>query len=78
MYKILRIVLRAASILSFILAVIFAGAAAMALLDRMQNGRGIMFADAEFLFVFTIIFAAAGFALRKLSNKIKSTTEKSN
>lgn len=78
MNKTFRIILRTASTLSFIIALIFAGAAAMALLDRVQNGRGIMFADAEFLFIAAIIFTAAGLLLIKLSKKIKSSSEKSN
>ncbi len=54
-----------------VLGAVFASIGALiALIDRFRFGRGIMFADAEFLALVTLVFGAAGSLVLWLGKKL--------
>lgn len=61
--------------LLLLITLVFGGASVLALIARVQHGRGLMFADVEFFgmiaLIAAILGAAALFAARKLSTSEK-------
>lgn len=71
MNKIIYIVVKLFGIISLFFTVLFAFLTLSALMDRINNGPGIMFAGVEILLMLTVLFLIIGVMMLFISKKIK-------
>jgi hypothetical protein len=71
MKKYIHTIFKIAGSISVVFAVLFAMLAIPALMDRINNGPGIMFADVEFLSLLTVFFLIIGIILLFAAKRIK-------
>jgi hypothetical protein len=77
--KVISVVLNLLGALLCLLAIIAGGASAAALVERMQHGRGGMFADVEFLALAAVVLLVPGAALLMAARRLarRASREKS-
>ena len=72
MNKIIYIVVKLFGIISLFFTVLFAFLTLSALMDRINNGPGIMFADVELLLIITILFLLLSIIIFFTAKRIKN------
>jgi hypothetical protein len=79
--KVISVVFNLLGALLCLLAIIAGGISATALVERVQHGRGIMFADVEFLALMALVLLVPGLALlmvaRRLTKRVSSEKSES-
>ena len=73
MKKSISVILKTIGVIFISIAVLFAWASFNSFMERINHGAGLMFADAEILFVLALFFSIAGILLFWIERKFYKT-----